>query len=178
MIRPIYIYDNPILRDRSYDVQKGSLADVKLIIDDMFETMHRAQGIGLSAIQIGIPLNIFVIEAHIESENFHLRGAYINPTIVSRSDEMIKYTEGCLSIPGLAGMIERPESIEMEWYDDNWNLIRKEFSGYASRIVQHEYDHLEGKMYIDHLDTLWKDLISPSLSAIKNKEIEIPFLCK
>lgn len=178
MIRPIILYDDPVLREKSSAVDKNSKIDLDKLIDDMFDTMHKAKGIGLSAIQIGIPLKIFVIEAHIEKENFHFREVFINPKIISYLGENVKHVEGCLSIPYLTGILERPDGIEIEWYDEKWNYHKEELFGIPSRIIQHEYDHLNGILYIDHLDIMWKEMFSTPLEMIKDNKIEVNYLCK
>lgn len=177
MVKPIVIYGDPILNIESSEVKKGT-PGISLLLRDMFETMHKANGVGLSAIQIGIPLRIFTIEAHLEKENFHFRGIFINPNIIREFGNLIKHPEGCLSVPGIAALVERLESIEMEWYDENWEYHKEIFSGFDSRIIQHEYDHLDGLIYIDRLDKMWKDMIDPSLELIKERSIEIPYLIK
>lgn len=167
-----------MLRETSMEVNQGSKLEVQSLISDMFETMHRAYGVGLAAIQIGIPLRIFIIEAHLEQENFHLRGAFINPKVIREFGENVKHPEGCLSIPGLTGLVERPESIEIEWFDENWELQKGIFKGYGARVLQHEYDHLDGHLYVDHLDRMWIAGIERSLEIIENREMEVPYSWK
>jgi len=178
MVRPIVLYGDPILREISAEVNKGSKLEIDMLISDMFETMHKANGIGLSAVQIGIPLRVFVVEAHIKEENFHFRGAFINPKIVEELGMDVKHPEGCLSVPGLAAMVERSEGIEMEWYDDQWKYHKEKFHGFAARILQHEYDHLEGKIYTDYLDTMWQKMFETPLSLIESRDMEVPYLCR
>jgi len=178
MIRPVILYGDPILREISAEVSKGSKLDINQLVSDMFETMHRANGIGLAAVQIGVPLRIFVVEAHIEEDNFHLRGTFINPKITDELGMEIKHPEGCLSVPGLTAMVERSEGIVMEWYDEKWEQHKQEFHGFAARILQHEYDHLEGKIYVDYLDTMWKKMIERPLQLIEDREMEVTYLCK
>jgi len=176
MIYPIYIYDNSILRQISEEISNEF--NISNLISDMFETMLKAKGIGLSAIQIGMPLRIFVTEAHLPEENFHFRGTFINPIIKHKSDTIIKHVEGCLSIPQLTAIVDRPEIIELEYYDENWNHIIKTFYGFESRIIQHELDHLDGKLYIDHIDYMWKELLNTPLDMIKNKKVKPNYLIK
>lgn len=178
MIRPILLYGDPVLRTVSMEIDKDSKLDVENLISDMFETMHRAKGIGLSAIQIGVPLRLFVAEAHLPEEEFHFRGVFINPKITREFGMDIKHPEGCLSVPGLTAMVERKDGIEMEWYDEKWEYHKQEFRYFASRIIQHEYDHLEGKIYVDRLDTMWKKLIERPLELIENRKMEVTYLCK
>jgi len=176
MIKHILLYGDLALQSQSHNVEKNE--DVSNLVEDLFETMHRANGIGLAAIQIGVPLRIFVVEAHIEEENFHFREVFINPNIIRKFGETTSFTEGCLSIPMVHAPISREENIEIEWYDENWNYKKEVFSGYKSRIIQHEYDHLDGKLYIDHLKKMWISMMDPTLNLIKEREIELPYLTK
>lgn len=162
----------------SDEIIKESKFDIKYLVNDMFETMHKANGVGLAAIQIGIPLRLFVIEAHIEADNFHFRGAFINPKILKEGGNFVKHPEGCLSVPQLAAPVERFEDIELEWYDERWNYHKEKFSGYEARMIQHEYDHLEGKLYIDYLSYMWAETFKVSLQLIKERKMEIPYLWK
>ena len=178
MILPVVLYGDPILETISAEVDQQSQADIKRLIDDMFETMHKANGVGLAAVQVGVPLRLFVIEAHIPSEDFHMRGVFINPKIIREFGDPVKYTEGCLSFPGLAGNVERPSSVEMEYLDEEWKPQQDIFNGFAARIIQHEYDHLEGKVYVDKLDTMWKMAMEMPIEQIKKREIKPDYLWK
>ncbi len=178
MIRPILLYGDPMLREISVDVNLSHKLEVDSFISDMFETMHKANGIGLAAIQIGIPLKIFIIEAHLEQENFHMRSVFINPKMIREFGDDVKHPEGCLSVPHLTGLVERPENIELEWLDENWRPSKKVFSGYAARVIQHEYDHLDGNLYVDYLDRMWRKAFESSLELIENRKMEVPYLWK
>jgi peptide deformylase len=175
MVRPITLYGDPSLELISTEVRKGTEA---ALISDMFETMHKAGGVGLAAVQIGIPLRLFVIEAHLEKENFHFREVFINPHIIREFGELVKHPEGCLSVPQIAALVERPSSIEIEWWNEKWEYRKEVFDGFAARIIQHEYDHLDGNLYVDKLDKMWREMISVPLSLIEERKIEIPYLYK
>ena len=178
MILPVVLYGDPILETISADVDQKSQSDINRLVDDMFETMHKANGVGLAAVQVGVPLRLFVIEAHLPDEDFHLRGVFINPTIIREFGDPVKYPEGCLSVPGLAGNVERLSSIEIEYLDGDWKPQKRIFDGYAARIIQHEYDHLEGKVYVEKLDTIWKKAMERPIEQIINREIKPPYLWK
>lgn len=179
MIHPILLYGDPLLKQKSGKIP-STFPKQKLeeLVNDMFETMHKAGGIGLSAIQIGIPFNIFVIEAHIKEENFHFRDIFINPIIRKEWGNLIKHPEGCLSVPQLTALIERPEKVLLQYYDLNWKLQEKTFDGYKARIIQHEYDHLQGNIYIDKADNLWKSALEEPLNLIEKRKIEVSYLTK
>jgi peptide deformylase len=178
MVRPIILYGNPILREASAEIDRKTVVELPKLISDMFETMHKANGIGLAAVQIGVPLRLFVVEAHITEDNFHFRETFINPKILREWGTDSKRPEGCLSVPGIPAIVERAESIEIEWYDEKWNYHKKNFSGTAARIIQHEYDHLRGKLYVDRLDTMWRSLLEQPLELIEKRQMEVPFLWK
>ncbi len=181
MIQPIILYGDPLLRVKSKDIERYSRFNLKQFIDDMFETMHKANGIGLSAIQIGVPLNIFVIEINyddIEEDDSHFKKVFINPNIKEFSGEKIKLSEGCLSIPQISAQVERYDKIKIEWFDENWDKHEEEFSGLNSRAIQHEYDHLQGKLFIDKLDTMWEKVLEEPIDLIKNRKIQVPYLIK
>jgi len=172
MIHPIVLYNNLTLRNSSHpiDLETADGAEVREMIDDMFETMHRAKGIGLSAIQIGVPVRAFVIEAHLtegpEEDQFDIRETFINPTIMESSNETIYLTEGCLSIPKVAALVERPKSITVKYFNYKLEEVTEEFSGFKSRIIQHEFDHLNGVLFIDNLENMWKMMLEDQLSQI------------
>lgn len=177
MIHPILLYEDPMLKQVSGNIPKG-FPKLKELISDMFETMHKANGIGLSGIQIGVPLQIFVIEAHFEQDDFHFRDVFINPFIEKEWGSLVKITEGCLSVPRLSALVERHENIKLNYYDSDWNHHVKNFSGFEARMIQHECDHLKGKIYIEHLDHMWMKILEPSLQLIKERKIEVPYLSK
>jgi len=172
MVRPITLYGDPSLEIISTEVRRGT--EVALI-SDMFETMHKAGGVGLAGVQIGIPLRIFVIEAHLEKENFHFREVFINPTIIREFGNLVKHPEGCLSIPQIAALVERHESIEIEWWNEKWEYQKKVFDGFAARIIQHEYDHLDGIMFTDKVSPLRKRLLKGKLAAISKGRFEAEY---
>jgi len=177
MIHPIILYGDPMLKQKSGDIPKG-FPQLDELIDDMYETMHKANGIGLSGVQIGIPFRIFVVEAHLEQENFHFRGIFINPYIKKEWGAMVKHPEGCLSVPQLTALVERRENIELEYYDENWTHKVEVFSGFKARIIQHEYDHLEGSIYVDKIDRLWRKALEKPLQLIEERKIEVKYAFK
>ncbi len=174
MIHPVLLYGDPMLKQLSGEIPK-EFPKLTELIYDMFETMHKANGVGLSAIQIGIPLRIFVIEARIETQDFHFRGVFINPRIAKEWGEYVKHPEGCLSVPQITATVERKENIELNYYDAEFVHHTKSFNGFEARIIQHEYDHLEGKLYIDRLDRMWEKVLEGPLQLIKDRKIEIPY---
>ena len=176
MIRPITLYGDPSLTIESTEVRKTP--EVSVFISDMFETMHKANGVGLAAVQIGIPLRIFVIEAHLEKEDFHFREIFINPHMIREFGDLVKHPEGCLSIPQITALVERYSTIEIEWWNEKWEYQKQVIDGFAARMIQHEYDHLSGNLYIDKLDKMWREMIAIPLMLIEQRKMEIPYLYK
>lgn len=169
MIRPVYIYGSQVLRKVASDIP-ADFPDLKQLVEDMFETMVKSDGIGLAAPQIGLSIRIFVIDAtpleedHPEMKGF--RKAFINAHIIERSEEVVLYNEGCLSIPNLREDVERPESIVIRYVDENFKAHEEVYHGLAARIIQHEYDHLEGILFTDKVSSLRRQLLKSKLSAI------------
>lgn len=178
MIQPVILYGDPILRSKSenIDVNMFPIQEIGNLTNDMFETMHKANGVGLSAIQIGVPFRIFVIE--INNEHVQYKNVFINPNITHEFGEMTKLTEGCLSIPHLSASIERRSSLMMEYYNEKLEYHQEEFGGLIARVIQHEYDHLDGILYTDRVSLMWKDALEEPLNIIKNRKISVPYLSK
>ncbi len=156
MILPIYAYGSPILRRESEEVEKD-FPNLDIFISDMFETMYSAKGIGLAAPQVGKNIRVIVIDAKQMHDDFPEDGlndfkkVLINPIIEEEFGEDFTFREGCLSLPRVSDMITRPSKIVVTYFDEDWNLQEKEFSGIKARIIQHECDHLDGKLWIDKL---------------------------
>lgn len=173
MIYPIVAYGNPILKREATDINEGE--DVHGLISDMFETMDRASGVGLAAPQINKGIRIFVMDSHLmleeEDEEVGVKKAFINPIILDEYGDKYVFEEGCLSIPEVRAEITRPQKLTIEYFDENWNLKEEEFSGMAARVIQHEYDHLEGILFIDYLKGLKKRMVKGKLLDISKGKI-------
>ncbi|MCL2560930.1 MAG: peptide deformylase [Rikenellaceae bacterium] len=169
MIRSIHVHGSPVLRQQADEVPRDH-ADLPQLLADMYETMYASGGIGLAAPQVGVPLRLFVVDlspyADEEPALLDMKKVFINPEIYDESDEEVLMNEGCLSIPGLTEDVYRPEKIRLRWLDENFEPHDAEFDGHASRVIQHEYDHLVGKIYTDHLSMLRRTLLRGRLSAI------------
>ena len=166
---PVYLYGHPVLREVSEDVQPD-YPELKQLISDMFETMYASEGVGLAAPQIGKNIRLVVIDADPVSENFPecagKKMVLINPEIELLDGEGVTRAEGCLSLPGLSENVKRVEHIRLNWLDENFEEHEEELTGFLSRIVQHECDHLEGMVYIDHISPIRKQLIRSKLNNI------------
>lgn len=144
--------------------------NLKQLVQNMFDTMIHAEGVGLAAPQIGLPIRLLVIDlAPFEESDPELakfRICMINPEIMEESEETAAYDEGCLSIPGINETVIRPDTIVIHYFDENFNEHEEEFSGYKARVIQHEYDHLEGHLFTDRINPLRRQLIKSKLTNI------------
>lgn len=169
MILPIYTYGNAVLRKVAEPIQ-ADYPNLKELIKNMFDTMYHAEGVGLAAPQIGLPIRLLVIDlAPFEESDAELakfKICMINPEIVEESEETETYDEGCLSIPGINETVVRPQTIVINYLDENFVEHEEEFSGYKARVIQHEYDHLEGHLFTDRINPLRRQLIKSKLTSI------------
>lgn len=175
MIYPILAYGDPILRKKTKNLELGS--DIKTLADDMFETMYQANGVGLAAPQIGKSLRFFVIDGEPmgEKELEGFRKVFVNPEILNEKGKPWVFEEGCLSIPHIREDVEREAIIRLKYYDENWKLKEENFQGLQARIIQHEFDHIEGILFTDLLGPLKKRLLKGKLSNISKGKIKIEY---
>jgi peptide deformylase len=175
MILPIYIYGHPVLRKVTKDID-ASFPNLKELIDNMFETMHNAEGIGLAAPQIGLEDRIFVIDLSplADEDNPHykdLKKVFINARITSRTGDIASTEEGCLSIPGVHEGVPRPGTIEIEYLDENLEPHSETYTGFTARVIQHEYDHIDGILFVDHISAIRKRLIKSKLTNMTKGKV-------
>ncbi|MCM1077614.1 MAG: peptide deformylase [Bacteroides sp.] len=166
---PVYLYGHPVLRKIAAPISED-YKDLKALVDDMYATMYASEGVGLAAPQIGRSERIVVIDADPVKDSFPecagRKLTLINPEIEILDGDAVSRDEGCLSLPGLSEKVSRVEHIRLRWMDENFDLHDEEISGFLARIVQHECDHLEGKLYIDHISMIRKQLIKGKLNNI------------
>ena len=167
-IKAILTEPNKILRQVSKPVERVG-KDEQNLMDDMLETMYEAKGIGLAAIQIGVPKRIIVMDLSKEEGKKEPR-YFVNPIIKNKNLNLSKYLEGCLSIPDQFAEVDRPSTCEVEYLDYNGNKKLLKADGLLATCIQHEMDHLEGVLFIDHLSKLKKSMIIKKLSKLKSKE--------
>jgi len=179
MIYPIVAYGDPVLKKIAQNIEKGSL-DVKKMSEDMFETMENAHGVGLAAPQVGLNLRLFVIDTSgfENDEIIAIRKVFINPTIEEEWGEEWPYEEGCLSIPGVRAEVFRPANLKIHYFDSDWNEHTEEFDGMTARVIQHEYDHIEGVLFVDHLSSIKKRLLKGKLSNISKGDCDAAYRMK
>ena len=156
-IRPIITAPDPRLRTKSKPVEKVN-DTLRALMDDMLETMYDAPGIGLAAIQVGVPLRVIVMDLAAEGEPPEPR-YFVNPEILDPSDDTALYDEGCLSVPDAYETVERPERCRVRYLDYNGNRQELDAEGLLATCIQHEMDHLEGILFVDHLSRLKRDRI-------------------
>lgn len=177
MIYPIVAYGNPILKKEAEEIREGE--DLSIIIKDMYATMDHASGVGLAAPQINQGIRFFVIDSSLmldeEDAEVGVRRVFINPIILDEYGDHFGFEEGCLSIPEIRAEIIRPEKLTIEYFDENWNLREEEFTGMTARVIQHEYDHLEGILFIDYLKGLKKRMVQSKLIDISKGRISTDY---
>ena len=175
MILPIHIYGHPILRKKCKNITE-SYPDLDNLIHDMFETMHHANGIGVSAPQVGFDISLFLIDLtpyHEEDPTIpNIKKAFINPLIINEFGPEEIHNEGCLSIPGLREDVNRQSKISVEYLDTDFVKQKEDIDGLYARVFQHEYDHLNGVLFIDHLSPLQKNIINRKLTKITKGKFE------
>lgn len=182
MVRPIYVYGTEALRRETDPVEENTEA-LQALIDDMIETMYAASGIGLAAPQIGRRERIFVVDASPMAEEAAEDGAplppqpmvFINPEIVWESEAECELEEGCLSIPDVREMVTRPERVEIHYLDRDFNERELEVGSVLARVIQHEYDHLEGVLFVDHLSAFRRRLLKRTLKRMARGDVEADY---
>lgn len=169
MILPIYTYGQPALRKQTEDIPHD-YEGLEELIANMFETMYNASGVGLAAPQVGLSIRLFVIDATVMADDYaeckDFKRAFINPHIVAESEETITLEEGCLSLPGISENVSRPVWVEVEYRDEAGEQHKERIEGYAARVFQHEYDHLEGHVFTDRISPLRRQFIKTKLNNI------------
>jgi peptide deformylase len=169
MILPICLIGNSILRKKATDIDKN-YPNLAQLITDMFETMYHTDGVGLAAPQIGKSIRLFVIDGDVMNEDYpdlkDFKRIFINAYLVEEEGEEWSFNEGCLSIPGIREDVKRLTKFRLKYYDENWEFHDEIFDGGRARIMQHEYDHLEGILFTDKISPIRRKLINPKLVSI------------
>jgi len=185
MILPIVAYGDPVLKKKAKEIEKD-YPKLEELINNMWDTMYNAYGVGLAAPQVGLPIRMFMIDPAPFAEDEELdeteqaalkdmRKVFINPKITEETGEEWAFSEGCLSIPEVREDVFRQPDITIEYYDENWEKHTEKYSGLAARVIQHEYDHIEGILFTDKLSSLKKRLIKGKLANISKGKINIDY---
>ncbi len=181
MILPVVIYGHPVLKKRAEEIDEN-YEGLGQFIDDMYETMYNADGIGLAAPQVGKSIRLFVIDASPLAEDEpslkDFKKVFINPEIIEETGDRWVYNEGCLSLPTLREDVQRHKDVKIRYLDEKFNQYEEVFDGMKARIIQHEYDHLEGILFVDRISPLKKKLITGKLNSIKKGKVEIKYKFK
>lgn len=179
---PIIAYGDPILRKKATNISPDEYPHIKQFAEDMFETMYAARGVGLAAPQVGHSTRLFVIDcspfADEEPELKDMKKVFINACIEEETGEEWPFNEGCLSIPDIREDVYRKPVIRISYYDENWKHHEETFKGLAARVIQHEYDHIEGKLFTDKLSPLRKRLIEKKLNEISRGIVDVDYKMK
>ena len=171
---PITVYGDPLLRKKAKEIAKD-FEGLNEIVENMWETMYSSDGVGLAAPQVGKSIRIFLVDASSgadeEPELKDFKKVFINPEIIERGGDEWVMNEGCLSLPEIREDVKRSDYVRVKYFDENFELHEEEFTGYAGRIIQHEFDHLEGILFIDYLSPLRKRLLKSKLRDITTGKI-------
>lgn len=184
---PIVAYGDPVLRKKAEEIDED-YPNLKQLIDDMFETMYNARGVGLAAPQVGLPIRLFVVDGSPFGEDEEdspgdptvkdFKKVFINPIIVKEYGDKWAFNEGCLSIPDITEDVLRYANVLINYLDENFEEQEIELTGLAARIVQHEYDHIEGKLFVDKLGPLKKTMLKSKLDAISKGIVRVAYKMK
>ncbi|MGN5955747.1 peptide deformylase [Sphingobacterium lactis] len=181
---PIVAYGDPVLRQKTVEIDED-YPKLKELIHNMYETMYAANGVGIAAPQIGLPIRLFVIDASPFGEDDEdgpgdptakdFKRVFINPIMVDENGEKWAFSEGCLSIPQINEEVSRHKNVTINYLDENFEEQEEELTGLAARVVQHEYDHIEGKLFIDKLGPLKKAMLKGKLDAISKGMVRVAY---
>ena len=181
MIYPIVAYGHPVLKKRAAEITPD-YPDLNAFIESLFETMYASAGVGLAAPQVNVSVRVFVVDGEpFEEEDPSLKSfkkVFINPVMLDQSGDLWKFNEGCLSIPGIRDDVNRHAVVYLRYQDENFVEKTETFTGIAARIIQHEYDHLEGILFTDLLSPLKKKLIKGKLNDISKGKVDVDYKMK
>lgn len=181
MILPIVAYGTAVLKKKAVEIPQD-YPQLDKLIEDMFETMYGANGVGLAAPQINKSIRLFIVDgspfAEDEPDMEDFRKVFINPTIFDEEGEEWNFNEGCLSIPNIREDVSRKPKIRIQYQDEDFNTLEEEYEGTKARIIQHEYDHIEGVLFTDYLSGIKKRLLKGKLSDISKGNIKVDYRMK
>ncbi|WP_017257471.1 peptide deformylase [Pedobacter arcticus] len=178
---PIVAYGDPVLKKVADNIDQD-YKELKSLIDNMFETMYAASGVGLAAPQVGLPIRLFVVDASPFAEDEEglkdFKKVFINPVIDEETGEKWDFNEGCLSIPDIRENVSRHRDLKISYYDESFELKKEAFTGLAARVIQHEYDHIQGKLFTDRINPLRKTMLRGKLDAISKGAVKVDYKMK
>jgi len=181
MILPVYAFGQPVLTKKATPINKD-FENLDKLLEDMWETMYHAEGVGLAAPQIGKSIRLFLIDTvqvmEDDDKEKGVKRAFINAEIIEETGKVWNYEEGCLSIPNLRGDVSRLDTITIKYQDAEFNEYTETYDGINARVIQHEYDHIEGVLFTDKLKPLKKKLIKRKLESIKKGKVKADYRLK
>jgi peptide deformylase len=180
MIYPIRAFGDPVLRTKCQEINSFD-EDFKKLVADMYETMDASDGVGLAAPQIGKNVRLFLIDSTVfdkEDENIGVRKAFVNPQIINEEGEEWPFEEGCLSIPDVREDVLRKPKLLLKYQDENGKEFQETFDGMTARVIQHEYDHIEGVLFIDHISAFKRQLLKSKLTNISKGKVNVRYRMK
>lgn len=182
MIQPIYLYGSEVLRKVSEPFDLNDKEGLQALITDLWDTLKVADGCGLAAPQIGVGKRVFVVDGSGLTEDFPelagFRRVFVNPVVIEESAKHCEYDEGCLSVPGIYASVRRPETIKVEFYDENLQKRIEEFGGFGCRMIQHEFSHLEGVLFTDLVAPIRKKMLTSKLLSISRGKVGTRYKAK
>ncbi|MFN4973243.1 MAG: peptide deformylase [Bacteroidota bacterium] len=176
MILPIVAYGDPVLRKKSENIT-SDYPGLETLIQNMFETMYASHGVGLAAPQIGKAINLFLVDTHpFEDEKYpNLKKVFINTEILQETGNEWEYEEGCLSIPHIRENVSRQATLTIRYQNEKFETFTETYDGIAARVIQHEYDHCMGVLFVDHLSELKKRMLKNKLTKISKGEVDVAY---
>lgn len=175
MILPIYAYGHPVLKRVAEPITED-YEDLEELIENMWDTMYHASGVGLAAPQIGRSIRLFVVDTQqLQEEGKEDKGikrVFINPEKIEESGEEFSYEEGCLSIPDIRADVDRKETLKLTYFNEEFEKVTEEFEGMEARVIQHEYDHLEGILFVEKISPLKRNIIRRKLDKIRKGKVK------
>ena len=179
---PIYLYGSKVLRERAEEADLSDREKITQLIADMEETLASADGCGLAAPQVGVSARILIVDGRDLTDAYpylkDFKRVMINPVVVEESKQTCDYSEGCLSVPGIYAEVRRPEKIKVEYVNADFEHVTEEFDKFACRMIQHELDHLDGKMFVDRVAPIRRKMIARKLSGITRGKISTHYKTK
>lgn len=182
MIRPIYLFGQEVLREQATDIDLAAKEEIATLVADMKETLSKSEGCGLAAPQIGVSKRVLIVTGEGMEEVYpYLEGfrrTLINPEVIEESSSQCTFNEGCLSVPGIYADVTRPSSIKVRYYDEELKHVEEEFDKFACRMIQHELDHLDGKLFVDRVAPIRKKMIAKKLQNISRGKVRTGYKSK
>ncbi len=179
---PIYLYGAGVLREEAPDADLNDREGITALLADMWETLKTADGCGLAAPQVGVGKRILIVDGSDLSDTYDylkdFKRTMLNPVVLEESEKTCEYSEGCLSVPGVYADVRRPAKIKVEYYDENFEKKTEEFDKFACRMIQHELDHLDGKLFVDRVAPIRRKMLSKKLLNISKGKVSTHYKTK